>query len=79
MAYYPYNISLSDLIYDVDISSQINLSDIDLLYSDNVKSVNSSSGSLNLQLTHQLVKVVINLNAGNTGIEIDNLVPQLLT
>lgn len=72
IAYYPYNISLSDLIYDVDISSQINLSDIDLLYSDNVKSVNSSSSSLNLQLTHQLVKVVINLNAGNTGIEIDN-------
>lgn len=66
ISYYPFRETLNDLTYEIDVSSQANLSDIDLLYSDNVKSANSTHDVINLHFKHQLSKVIINLDAGDT-------------
>lgn len=73
IAYYPYTTSLNGLDYQIDISDQSNFSDIDLLYSNNVKGVNSSSGSVDLKFQHQLVKIVLNISMDETVIDFTEL------
>ena len=71
IAYYPYDSSIKDLTYEIDVTNQIKLSDIDLLYSNEIKSVNSTAGIVNLHFIHQLVKVIIKLDVGDTGVELN--------
>ena len=71
IAYYPYDSSIKDLTYEIDVTNQIKLSDIDLLYSNEIKSVNSTTGIVNLNFIHQLVKVIIKLDFGDTDVELN--------
>ncbi|MDD2475138.1 MAG: fimbrillin family protein, partial [Dysgonamonadaceae bacterium] len=60
IAYYPYTDELDDrLNYKIDVSDQTNLPKIDLLYSQNLDNINSTSVDLTFQ--HQLVKMIFNI------------------
>ena len=72
ISYYPYRSQLNGLIYNVDVSDQKDLTAIDLMYTDSVKAVNSSAESINLDFKHQMTKVVLIINAGDTR---NDLVP----
>lgn len=64
VAYYPYQSTLADNTYKVNVADQTNQPAIDLLYSNNVTNV--SSGTPNLTFTHQLSQIVFNLTKDNT-------------
>ena len=72
ISYYPYRSQLNGLIYEIDVSNQSDLPAIDLMYADNVEAVNSSAESINLDFKHQMTKVVLIINAGDTR---NDLVP----
>ncbi len=57
----PCRLFFNGLIYNVDVSDQKDLTAIDLMYANNVKDVNSTNQSINLEFKHQLTKVVLNL------------------
>ena len=78
IAYYPYKQLINNLKYDINVTNQDKLSDIDLLYSDNVKKVNSTFDVVNLDFKHQLVKVIINLDPGDTGTQLKSLGVRIL-
>lgn len=73
ISYYPYTTSLSGLNYEVNVADQTDLSAIDLLYSNNVKGVNSTSESVNLSFAHQLTKVVLKISTNYTGKDLATL------
>ena len=73
ISYYPYQANLDGLVYQVDVSNQTNLADIDLLYSNNVSSVSSVDENINLLFTHQLTKVVLDISTNNTGKDLTGL------
>lgn len=78
IAYYPYQESINNFMYEIDVSIQDKLSDIDLLYSNDIKSVNSSLDVVDFKLKHQLVKVVVNLDPGDTGIQLKSFGVRIL-
>jgi hypothetical protein len=59
MAYYPYCQTISDFVYPVDISTQQTPQEIDLMWSDNVKGV--QSGNPALVFRHRLSKLVFRI------------------
>ncbi len=63
VAYYPYS-STGGTTYAVDVTDQTSQPAIDLLYSDNAKNV--TSGTVNLGFSHQLSKVVLDIQADAT-------------
>ena len=69
ISYHPYTISLNGLNYEIDVSDQDELAAIDLLYSDNVKAVNSDNENINLVFEHQLTKLVLRIATNYTGKE----------
>lgn len=71
IAYYPYTQNLEGNNYKIDVANQSNLSKIDLLYSDNAKNLNSSTAAPALTFTHQLSKLVFNVNATTALTSID--------
>ena len=75
MAYYPYQETVTNGIYKVDVSDQTSQSNIDLLHSfkvDTAYSKNNSSKKIPLIFKHQLTKIIINVKEGQ-GISIDDL------
>lgn len=77
IAYYPYQPLTDVLTYQVDVSSQSDISAIDLMYSNNVTNVNSTAASVGLQFEHQLTKVVLNINQNNTGVDLTGLTAKI--
>lgn len=77
IAYYPYKKTLSGLHYDINVANQTNLSDIDLLYSNNIKSVNSTNENFNLGFIHQLSKVVLKISHANSTLDFSNLTAKI--
>lgn len=73
IAYYPHTESLSGLTYNVDISNQSNLPDIDLLYSNNVLAVDSAAVGINLVFKHQLTNVILNISMNEPGTDLSGL------
>lgn len=73
ISYYPYTANIIDFIYEVDVTNQNDLSNIDLMYANNVTEVNSSSKIINLDFKHQLTKVVINFKDVLTAEDIESL------
>lgn len=63
VAYYPYKAQIDNFIYKVDVSDQNDLEKIDLLYSNNLTGRNISSPMGNLQFTHQLSYLTLNLKS----------------
>ena len=64
IGYYPYRKEITNFSYDVDLSNQSVQADIDLLYSTNAKGVSSGNPNVNMLFTHQLSKIVLNINHG---------------
>lgn len=66
VAYYPYSADVTGTTIPVNVASQTSPADIDLLYSDNAKSVSASSSAVNLGFSHQLSGLVLNVTADAT-------------
>ena len=64
VAYYPYQTTLADNTYKVNVADQTDQPAIDLLYANNATNV--SSGTPALTFTHQLSQIVFNLTKDNT-------------
>ena len=73
ISYYPYASSLTDLNYKIDVTNQDDFSNLDLLYSNNVKVVNSDVESVELVFEHQLTMIILNISTDNTAINLPNL------
>ena len=74
MAYYPYQATLTDEIYKVDVSDQRELSKIDLLYSfegDAIYNKSDSGKEIPLVFEHQLTNLIINIKPGGGLVEGD--------
>lgn len=68
IAYYPYTTPLTGYIYKVNVANQTSQSAIDLLYSNNAVNMNKNSAkNVGMTFTHELAKIVVNVEAG-TGI-----------
>lgn len=68
IGYHPYRTIITNYEYKVDLTNQSNQADLDLLYSDNIRNQSKGmSGDINLQFTHELTKIIVNVSAG-TGI-----------
>jgi len=64
IAYYPYNRNVTNFIYPVNVGTQIDLSRIDLLYSDNASGIDNTRGTVNMNFRHMLARVVITILIG---------------
>ena len=73
IAYYPQKTSITSYSYPVNLSDQSKQTDIDLLYSDNVKEITTSNPSVNLNFKHQLSKVVLNISSDKAGYSLSGL------
>ena len=73
ISYYPYTASLNGMNYEIDVADQSNLSDIDLLYSNNIAAVNFDNVNINLNFAHQLTKVVLKITTNYTGKDLSTL------
>ena len=63
ISYYPYNDTIKDFKYELNIPINQNNSDFkDFLYSKNVSNSTSDNTSIKLQFTYQLVKVVVKIH-----------------
>ena len=70
VAYHPYNTSVTNWVYPVNVSTQTPQTDIDLMYAtaDNAGAgYDKSSTNVNFTFSHQLVKLIINVSTG-TGV-----------
>ena len=73
IAYYPHSDNLNSLTYDIDVSNQNNLPNIDLLYSNNVLAVDSTAKDINLVFKHQLTNVILNFSMDVPGTDLSGL------
>lgn len=73
IAYYPYQESITDFTYSINVANQSNPAAIDLLYSYNAKGVNKSTPSVGLEFKHQLSLLVLNIAAGDGVESLDGL------
>jgi hypothetical protein len=78
IAYYPQKTSITSYAYPVNLSDQSKQTDIDLLYSDNVKEVTTSNPSVNLNFKHQLSKIVLNISSDKAGYSLAGLKIKIL-
>ena len=68
LAYYPYRADMaSSYIYKVDVTDQSKPETIDLLYANNLKNRTKDLPVSNLEFTHQLSALILNLQGENLG------------
>jgi len=72
LAYYPYDSSVSDGIYPVDVSSQDDQEAIDFMVSSAVENVSKTQPDVAFTFYHKLTKLVLYISAGE-GITADQL------
>ncbi len=65
IAYYPYSADLKGTSLGFNISEQSNPAKIDVMYSNNAKSLSKSSKPASLEFAHKLAKVELIVKAGN--------------
>ncbi len=65
IAYYPYQSTLDNYIYKVDVTNQSKPEEIDLLYADNLTNRTATSTTGNLQFYHQFSQLVLNLSSSD--------------
>lgn len=65
IAYYPYSADLKGTSLGFNISEQSNPAKIDVMYSNNAKSLSKSSKTASLEFAHKLAKVELIVKAGN--------------
>jgi len=67
IAYYPYQTTITNNIYPVNVADQTQQNKIDLLYANNVTGANKNKPNAQLQFSHKLSKVELTVAAG-TGV-----------
>ncbi len=72
IAYYPYQTSITDYQYPVDVASQ-DFKAVDVLYSDNAKNADKDNADANLQFKHKLAMLVLTVKAGTNVASLDGL------
>lgn len=65
IAYYPYQSTLDNYIYKVDVADQSKPENIDLLYSNNLLGRTQTSVTGNLQFYHELSQLILNLSSSD--------------
>jgi endonuclease G len=65
VAYYPYKKTISGFSYPIDVTSQSDLTAIDLLYSDNVVNLTKAAPQVAFTFSHRLANLVVTLTAGD--------------
>lgn len=65
IAYYPYQSTITDLMYPINVADQTSLPSIDLLYSNNAQNASKDNASVNLNFKHMLSLLVLNITAGD--------------
>jgi len=78
ISYYPYQATLNNFIYPINLANQTSQPAIDLLYSDNATSLNGSTPNVALTFTHELTKLIFNVAAG-TGVTAAELAGLVVT
>ena len=72
VAYFPYRSGITNNMYEIDVTDQMSLKDIDFMYSDNAKGKNKHSMVADLAFNHRLTKIVIEISPG-TGLTEEEL------
>ncbi len=67
IAYYPYQTTITNNIYPINVADQTQQNKIDLLYANNVTGANKNKPNAQLQFSHKLSKVELTIAAG-TGV-----------
>lgn len=65
LAYYPYQSSLSNFIYPVDITTQVPQAAIDLLYSNTTRQMTATATNVGLKFKHQLSKITLAVSSAS--------------
>ncbi len=73
IAYFPYKKNISNYAYPVDVTNQNNQSALDLLYSNNAIGLNSANPNVNLNFSHQMSKVVLNITPENPTADLSDI------
>lgn len=73
VSYYPYQTTVTDYKYNIDVSNQSNLATIDLLYSNNAKGESKDIKDVGLDFDHMLAKLVFNLELGSDITSLEGL------
>jgi hypothetical protein len=66
ISYYPYRENIADLKYPINLTEQSDLSKIDFMYSNNAKDLNKATKNVPLVFSHQLSKLVLNIEQFST-------------
>lgn len=66
IGYYPYRENISGFKYPIDLTVQSDLSKIDFMYSDNATNLYEEFKSVPMIFSHQLCKLVLNINHSNS-------------
>ena len=61
ISYYPYHETISDNTLPLNLSNQAIQAHVDLLYSNNAKKLNEESPRVEMRFSHQLSKIVLNI------------------
>lgn len=67
IAYYPYQTTISNNVYPVNVSDQTQQNKIDFMYANNVTGANKNTANAQLQFSHKLSKIELTIAAG-TGV-----------
>lgn len=73
IAYFPYKKNIANYAYPVDVTNQNNQSALDLLYSNNAIGLNSANPNVNLNFSHQMSKVVLNITPENPTADLSDI------
>lgn len=63
IAYYPYQETINNFIYPVDVMNQAAPEAIDLLYADKLEGITERTNALNLSFSHQLSRLVLHIKS----------------
>lgn len=64
VAYYPYQQTINNYTYQVNVSNQSNPAAIDVLYSNNAKGIGKTTSPVGLVFKHMLSQLILNVSAG---------------
>lgn len=73
VAYYPYQESISEYIYKINVADQSKSAAIDVLYSNNAKGATVSNPDVALQFKHQLSMLVLEVSTGDGVVSLTDL------
>ncbi|MEA5128820.1 MAG: fimbrillin family protein [Proteiniphilum sp.] len=73
VAYYPYQATINNYTYNINVADQSNPAAIDLLYSNNATGATKAEPTVSLQFKHKLSILVLNVAAGDGVASLDGL------